>query len=57
MDTNKKLLDSAKMAIEKLFCDRSVSANIAKGNLELLRDDILMKIDSLGDIEAVEISD
>lgn len=47
------LVDAASRAIDELFSDTSVSLETTKGDLEVLRDEIDMKIECLDlDIEA-----
>jgi hypothetical protein len=48
MTKNEKLLERAKEAINELFSDQSVSPTECKENLQDLKDEIELQIDSLG---------
>lgn len=45
--THEKLIDIAKLAIDKVFSDTSVPAKTTLDSLQTLRDEIEMKIDAV----------
>lgn len=51
MVTNSELYDAALRAIDELFADRSVNQSQARENLENLRDEIYIRLDSLKEDE------